>query len=239
MTDLMCEYRTYTDVSYSHKHSFAQLILPCEGSLHICTDIHDVLLDSDQLFFIPPESTHTFCSGGTNRFLVLDIPRAAFPECQLPLLNREIVGSFDEMWQDLRQLLDGEICRNRHNRNRVSDLVRQASFLLARNLVPTSAGYIHDHFNESIRLDKLASMEHYNPGYYCEWFQKRTGVTPGAYNQRIRLDHARHLLINTDLPVVQIAGLVGYEHQSSFTRMFKRLEGIPPHAYRKRWRNKT
>jgi len=53
-----------------------------------------------------------------------------------------------------------------------------------------------------------------------------------AYLNKIRIEKGRHLLKNTDIPLVDIAGLVGYEDQSYFTKVFKRLTGVSPGKYR-------
>lgn len=233
--ELFYEYRTYTEISYSHKHNYAQLILPCEGSLKISTDHRDLILTSDQLFFIPPASLHTFSSSDRNRFLVLDIPLQALPEYHLPDLGDEIVGTLDEAWQALRASIAGEINKPKSCCNALRDLARKASSLLTRDIIPASIKYIHDCYPDTIRLEKLASLEHYAPGYYCDWFYKKTGMTPGEYCQKVRVDEARQLLRYTDLPVTRISEMVGYEHHSSFTRMFTKHQGISPHEYRKMW----
>lgn len=231
--NIICEYRTYTNEAYCHKHIYAQLILPCEGSLNITTDHYNLVLNSTQLFYIPPESAHTFSSSDRNRFLVLDIPAWAFPEYHASGLGEEIVLPLDKSWQSLRKSFSGEINCPKPSRGYMHDLVRQASSLLTPDTVPVSVQYIHNHYKDKYCLEKLAQLEHFNPGYYCEWFQKRMGMTPVTYWQKVRLDQARHLLNHTDVPITLIAGMVGYEHQTSFTRMFKKHVGISPNEYRR------
>lgn len=58
------------------------------------------------------------------------------------------------------------------------------------------------------------------------------GATPGAIVERIRMDHAAHLLAHGSLPVKAIAAQVGYSTPYSFSAAFRRARGVPPSAFR-------
>ena len=90
--------------------------------------------------------------------------------------------------------------------------------------------YINAHFAEKIDLKKLADIEHYNVSYYTEWFKNTMNISPIEYIQNLRIKKAKELLLNTNLPILQ---MVGYEHNSSFTKVFKQLEKISPVDFRK------
>ena len=55
-----------------------------------------------------------------------------------------------------------------------------------------------------------------------------------AYINRLRVEQAQKLLLNTSLPIVEIAGLVGFEEQSYFSKVFKSITHLSPGQYRKR-----
>ena len=61
------------------------------------------------------------------------------------------------------------------------------------------------------------------------------GHTPIAYVQRIRVERAKRLLETSDEPIEEISWAVGYEDPASFRRLFKRLTGLTPGAYRQRF----
>lgn len=67
-------------------------------------------------------------------------------------------------------------------------------------------------------------------------FRGATGLTPLAYLQNLRIEKARGLLERTRLPVDEIAWRVGYADVPAFTRLFRTMTGLPPGAYRKRFR---
>ena len=54
------------------------------------------------------------------------------------------------------------------------------------------------------------------------------------YLNTLRIDKSKSLLDNSDIQLVDIAGMVGYEDQSYFTKVFKKLTGISPGKYRER-----
>ena len=62
--------------------------------------------------------------------------------------------------------------------------------------------------------------------------ERETGVTFNEYLNRLRVSKAKELLRSPELRLTDVAQLVGYEDQSYFTKVFKRVTGVLPHAYR-------
>lgn len=229
MAGILCERRTYANKFSTHSHSFAQLILPLQGKLNIKTKKFDIELDEQHLFFLPPNAIHTFFAASRNEFLVLDIPSHNFLGNNRKLQN-EKYQLIDERWKALRYLILQELYNQTDNNQ---DLLNYASSFMKETNTPASIAYIHDNYNEKITVKKLAELEHFNETYFCEWFYKKTGMTTSCYVQKVRLEKAKKLLEESDLNLLQIAQLVGYSHQSSLTRLFKKHEGIFPWWYRR------
>jgi transcriptional regulator GlxA family with amidase domain len=66
-------------------------------------------------------------------------------------------------------------------------------------------------------------------------FTAATGLSPIAYVQRLRVEEAKRRLERTDTPVERIAWEVGYEDPAAFRRLFRRLTGLAPGAYPRRF----
>lgn len=140
---------------------------------------------------------------------------------------------FDDKWKAIRYLLLNE-ADNKKSSSSINDLFLYCYHFIADGSIPDSIKYINEHFTEDIDLKKLADIEHYNISYYSEWFKNKINVSPLEYIQNLRVKKAKELLLNTNLTILQISQIVGYEHNSSFTRVFKYLEKISPTEFRRK-----
>ncbi|WP_026895914.1 AraC family transcriptional regulator [Clostridiisalibacter paucivorans] len=232
--NLLCEMRTYTEKAYTHKHTHSQLILPLQGDLYIKTGKYELSLDEKHLFFLPPKCNHSYYSDSTNKFLVLDIPKDINPVLLENNFKYEMHQVLDDRWKAIRYLLHEEA--RSPKKRRLYDLVNYACSFLLEEARPNSIQYIHDNFHKQVSINKLAAIENFNVSYYIEWFNKKTGMTPNAYIQKLRLEKAKEYLIDTELSLLMISQLVGYKQQSSLTRLFTKLQGLSPSVYRKMYR---
>lgn len=231
MKSVKCECRIYTDKLNTHAHSFAQLILPLHGRLHIETDLKKLVLDDEHLFFLPPECEHAFKATKSNEFLVLDIPHYMVTKYDMEMIQGGNELSFDERWKAVRYLLLNEV-QNKNSPYAINNLFHIFYHFITDENVAPSVKYINEHFTEDIGLKTLADIEHYNASYYCEWFKKNMKVSPIEYIQSLRVKEAKELLLYTDYTILQIAQMVGYKHNSSLTKAFKSLEKTTPKEFR-------
>lgn len=99
--------------------------------------------------------------------------------------------------------------------------------------IASIAKYINEHYNEKITLENVAKMFYISPYYLSRTFKAGTGFNFINYLNYIRIGHAKKLLIETDMSVINISEKVGYENISHFNRVFKEIEGMTPLKYRK------
>lgn len=93
--------------------------------------------------------------------------------------------------------------------------------------------YIRSHYNKRIDPSKLAEEFGQNRSVIFSIFKIETGYTLTEYIARYRVFVAKHILAFTEITVGEIAERVGYENQSSFTRVFKTQIGISPEEFRR------
>jgi len=237
LNSVNCERRTYGYKLNTHAHSHAQLILPMHGMLYIETNYKKLTLKDDHLFFLPPDCKHTFSADKSNEFLVLDISNNIVNKYDMEKLigGKEIL--FDDKWKAIRYLFLNEV-NNKKSSSSITNLFLYCYDFIADESMADSIKYINDHFAEDIDLKKLAGIENYNISYYSQWFKNKTKVTPVEYIQNLRVKKAKELLLNSNFTILQISQMVGYEHNSSFTRIFKYLEKMTPAEFRKKSKNK-
>lgn len=239
---IVCDHRTYTSQACSHKHAFAQLILPLTGSLFIQTQTHQFELDESAIFFLPASCSHYFYARSTNEFLTLDIPQhliaplTALSETEKSNAVNSIRLALDDRWRAIRTLLLTEARDNpkteRSQTGNFLPLVDYISSLLTQPCLPPSLQHIHDYYRSPLTVTQLAKIEGYCLSYYSEWFKEKTGKTPTAYIQDLRIQQAKKLLLHTDLSIREIAHQVGFERASSLTRLFRQRHYITPQEYR-------
>ncbi len=92
--------------------------------------------------------------------------------------------------------------------------------------------YIRQHYAEKITLKDIAQMVYLSPAYFSRVFKKEMGVTFNSFLNEVRIEKSKSLLRNNDLKMVDIALMVGFESQSYFTKVFKKITGISPLQYR-------
>jgi len=96
--------------------------------------------------------------------------------------------------------------------------------------------YIHRHACDPLRVEDLMEQVHVSRRTLEIRFRKRFGRTLAEEISRIRLDRAKYLLTETELPVAKVMAACGYENVPRFITWFRRNVGVPPIAFRKKAR---
>ncbi|MFV2018982.1 helix-turn-helix transcriptional regulator [Micromonospora sp. LOL_023] len=89
-----------------------------------------------------------------------------------------------------------------------------------------------DRYHEPLSLDAMADSAFLSRFYFSRLFRSKTGTSPGRFLTAIRLYKAKHLLLETDMSVTDIAYAVGYNSLGTFISRFTRSVGISPARYR-------
>ena len=92
--------------------------------------------------------------------------------------------------------------------------------------------YIEDNLETDLSLDQLAAIACLSPHHFARSFRDAVGTPPHRYVSARRLELARELLGQTDLPLSEIALRLRFSSQATFTRAFQRSSGLPPAQFR-------
>lgn len=96
--------------------------------------------------------------------------------------------------------------------------------------------YVAKHFDEEIRLEKMAELAFMSPTAFSRFFKLHTGRTLSEYIIETRLGNASRLLAGSNLPVQEICFKCGFNNISNFNRIFKRCRGCTPSEFRELYR---
>jgi AraC family transcriptional regulator len=92
--------------------------------------------------------------------------------------------------------------------------------------------FMSDNCGHELSLAEIASAAFLSEFHFSRLFKKITGMTPHAYLASLRIEKARRLLAETDLPIADVGAQVGYNSQSHFTKIFREATGMTPKAFR-------
>ena len=209
-----------------HTHRYPQILVPLENTMKIVIEGASYKVTPQELCLVP-EGMHHECNY-FGKMLAMNFEET--PDNKV-MIARPIIVSMHGQIMQLVSLIQAEL-KSEPDSKAVGFLYNYLYSKLLENQEPPSIRYIYDHYDLPITVDTLARIEAYNVSYYNDWFKQQTGVTPGIYLRRTRVEKAKELLKDTDFTVTDISGMVGYSSNSTFTRAFRSITGMAPNTYR-------
>lgn len=92
--------------------------------------------------------------------------------------------------------------------------------------------FLDTHYREEVTLADVSKALHISEYYLAHLFKDEYGISPIKYVMKRRIGEAQGLLMDTSVPIGDIADYLGFSSVSHFNSMFKKYVGIPPGAYR-------
>ncbi|NUU76905.1 AraC family transcriptional regulator [Paenibacillus xylanilyticus] len=102
-----------------------------------------------------------------------------------------------------------------------------------RSVADRIAAIVRTEYDQELSLESISERLHYTPNYLSSIFRKEYGMTFSDYLMGFRLEVARKWLVDTDMPIKDIAERLGYQNSQNFIRSFRKKEHVTPGAYRK------
>lgn len=93
--------------------------------------------------------------------------------------------------------------------------------------------YIQQNFTGKISLREFGEQFHLSEKYISRYFKEHFHISLSQYVTYLRLEHAKQLLQDTDIPVTDVAMQSGYQNVSYFIRSFQKAYAVSPLKYRK------
>ena len=167
------------------------------------------------------QAGNLYCAGSINS--VADLTGHFIERFYGPRIARQVEAHFSpEIRRSYRQYsyLEGEA--NLHDDEEMIDAQQ----------------WLHEHFARRLDLAALARQLKMSQRTLNRRFKRVTGMSPSRYVQQVRLEHARELLRDSNLPISEIAVQVGYPDMGYFATLFREQMAQSPTDYRKSVRGK-
>ncbi len=92
--------------------------------------------------------------------------------------------------------------------------------------------FIETHLSSSVTLADFASVAGLSPMHFAAQFRAAMGARPHEYLLQRRIAKAQVVLATTNLPIAEVALMVGFSSQAHFAVVFKRFSGLTPFRWR-------
>jgi len=94
--------------------------------------------------------------------------------------------------------------------------------------------YLRHNLDRPLRLDEVAEQVPLSVSYFPRAFKESFGTTPHTHMIRLKLELAQQLMLTTEDPLSQIALACGLADQAHLSKLFRRVVGETPNAWRRR-----
>lgn len=243
-------YRSYEAVKRNYsQNAFVLFFAYSEDALNcIETNLneqaHYIVFEHSNL---PKRNTPLILGQCNGTFGMLDISKNNFAFSNLPYLDTALSNQLALYVCQELTLTSGKI--NSH-----SLLVGFANYLLRLYLeqeqLSNNSGmgitpfqlariksFIADHIDETINISLLSKISNLSLHHFMRMFKRTTGETPHQFVNRLKMEHAKELLKDTDQSIIQVGMEVGVNNPSHFSQLFKTKFGTSPLKYRKTHQN--
>lgn len=221
--------QVYHECMGMHEHTYPQILVPLHEKMTITIGEAVYEVTTQELILVPAGMPHQCNYRG--RLLVINLVADLTEKQDTALLAYPLVVSMKGQIIQLVELIQQELKQNPQSKA-IRYLYSYLYGKLMENCAAPSIRYIAEHYDLPITVNQLVEIENYNATYYSDWFKQQTGVSPSMYLRCLRITRAKELLEDTKYTVMDIAVMVGYSSNSTFTRAFHSVVGMTPKEYR-------
>lgn len=238
-------FRSYGADGVLHSHEHVQIVLPIQGEMDIEVDGRGERLDIARAAFVAPDVRHVQSADGPNRFLIVDCDLMDIGEDATERLRLQRFLPIPTAVRRLLEFIDLSIGADRHAGELSEPVARHCLPLLldALTAAPQRASRLHPLLRKmeaapghAWTAAAMARMANLSVSRLHTLFKSELAQTPQEWLSDLRLRLVQEALVESDVPLAELALRVGYSDQSALTRAMRRTCGLTPAAYRKQHR---
>ncbi|MFD1771973.1 AraC family transcriptional regulator [Sphingobacterium suaedae] len=146
-------------------------------------------------------------------------------------VQEEGLGKIISLLQIIKILAESDECESIVKTQTTFHQSNEADNIRLNNIF----NYTHAHYKENITLEEVANIANLSVTSFCRYFKTMTRKTYYDFLVEIRISHACRLLVENKLPTEVICFECGFNNVSNFYRHFKKVMGLTPLEYKKRY----
>ncbi|MDR4945347.1 helix-turn-helix domain-containing protein [Neobacillus cucumis] len=143
------------------------------------------------------------------------------------ITSSETESIYSGEWQ--RQILFQQLLQE------LSNHMHLANSLPALAVAEKAAIFLRKNYAKKVTYKDLGRALRFHPNHIARCMIQSFGCTPIEYVNKIRIDQAKILLISTDWSIDRISESSGFTQSAYFSRLFKKMEHLTPHQFRKQY----
>ena len=226
----------------SHRHSSLELVLVTSGACRIQVGRRWLEGGPGTLFTLPPQKIQyqQTLSFTRTTYIGFHIPANLFPHNARTI--QLTPDSFAYRW--VEELCDLHQAPSAAPQQASTYLLmaliavlnnleaRQKAAAAMHPTVRDAVQIIADRLSETLQIRRLAEQVHLSPSHLRALFREQFGCSPKQHQQQLRMERAQRLLRDPYLSIQEVARQCGYIDASYFTRLFRKIHGMPPGQWR-------
>ncbi len=240
-------------VAKDTSHQRYLLVFNLEGAATVLLDGLMVRLEAGQAVLVLPFQTHRYLPEDTKRLLwvyvsfelrgdeaftdmrgrSVDVPPDAWPLLDRLMAEYQLARASPEASGEVAALLSFLLLRLlRECRCSEATPWDPRRAIPAHRIVHRASHLVLTRITEPVSVEQIAAALHISAGYLRDCFHRVLGVSVSAHVRHTRIYAACALLSRAELDITRIAERCGFVSVYTFSRVFKRVIGSPPTAYR-------
>lgn len=117
---------------------------------------------------------------------------------------------------------------------RFTNTVFDVSLVKHSDVIKKIIQYIRSNYMKKITLNDISDNVNFSVSYVCKMFKDEMYLSLTHFINKTRVENAKIMLLNNEIPLIDVSYLCGFDDQSYFSKVFKKLTGVTPGLYREK-----